>query len=111
MHKDYKPLYIISLLIVLVLFGINIYAKSYAEQRNYTHTNPSIVTTTIWKDITVKYDTNTVSTNTAVNLFEAQYGQYSKNLQELTIFHEDNAYQLTLSFQDGTTKQATVPLN
>jgi len=96
------PLVIISLLIY-IFSSYNL--ESNISRGLHPKTNIEVNVKNNWNDVLVTYNFKNIETETAENIFAAQYEKYGQNLKELNIIQEDKTYQLSLLFQDGNTKQ------
>jgi len=105
----------IELLVPVIFISLVAGYQWYAESNNIDKgiqpkTSIGVSVKNNWNNVLVTYNFKNIETEIAENIFAAQYEKYGQNLKELNILREENTYQLSLSFQDGTTKQETLPL-
>jgi len=101
---------IFTIILAVILFGAFLYSlhRTGAEQKSRwdnSNTNISVITTINWNDVSVKYNIDNVRQSHAQNIFKYEFERYGSVLQEMTIQRENDDYEVTLSFQDGTTKK------
>jgi len=107
-----NPIFILIIVITtfttLGIIGAKVYENSLQEYELYPKTDITVITTVNWNNTIVTYNSNKIKPKDAENIFAAQYEKYGQNLKELNIAVENKTCQLSLLFQDGTTKEKTL---